>query len=180
MIKNFVIFLGFGCLTIAADAQRSIDVLHYKFEIFLNDESDSIRGKATMKVLFLKEDNELALDLTNVSKGKGMAVFSVVESQDENKLLPNTHSAEKLKIAFPKKKAAGDTAIVVIRYKGIPTDGLIISKNKYGNRTFFADNWPNRAHHWIPCVDDPADKATVEFIVTAPSHYQVISNGVQL
>jgi len=180
MIKNFVIFLGFGCLTIAADAQRSIDVLHYKFEIFLNDESDSIRGKATMKVLFLKEDNELALDLTNVSKGKGMAVFSVVESQDENKLLPNTHSAEKLKIAFPKKKAAGDTAIVVIRYKGIPTDGLIISKNKYGNRTFFADNWPNRAHNWIPCVDDPADKATVEFIVTAPSHYQVISNGVQL
>ncbi len=29
-------------------------------------------------------------------------------------------------------------------------------------------------------MDDPADKATVEFIVTAPSHYQVISNGVQI
>jgi len=29
-------------------------------------------------------------------------------------------------------------------------------------------------------VDDPADKASVEFIVTVPSHYQVISNGVQI
>ncbi|MEO6221340.1 MAG: M1 family metallopeptidase [Ginsengibacter sp.] len=180
MIKNFVLLLCFGCLTVTADAQRSIDVLHYKFEIFLNDESDSISGKATMKVLFLIEDNELALDLTNVSKGKGMAVISVVESQDENKLLPNTHSAEKLKITFPKKKAAGDTATVLIRYKGIPADGLIISKNKYGNRTFFSDNWPNRAHNWIPCVDDPSDKATVEFIVTAPLHYKVISNGLLL
>ncbi|MEI9911166.1 MAG: hypothetical protein WDO71_16745 [Bacteroidota bacterium] len=43
---------------------------------------------------------------------------------------------------------------------------------------FFSDNWPNRAHNWIPCVDDPADKASVEFIVTAPDHYKVVSNGV--
>jgi aminopeptidase N len=45
---------------------------------------------------------------------------------------------------------------------------------------FFADNWPNRGHNWIPCHDDPADKATVEFVVTAPEHYQVVANGVQI
>ncbi len=67
-----------------------------------------------------------------------------------------------------------------ISYSGIPTDGLIISRNIYGSRTFFGDNWPNRAHNWIPCNDDPADKASVEFIVIAPSHYQVISNGIQI
>ena len=32
--------------------------------------------------------------------------------------------------------------------------------------------------NWIPCKDDPADKASVEFIVTTPNHYQVISNGM--
>ena len=179
-MKQLIIAFLVTCLSVSVPAQSNIDVLHYRFEIFLNDESDSISGKATIKVLFLKESNELLLDLNNVSKGKGMSVFSVVDSIDEKKLLATTHTANKLKITFPGKKNAGDTKTITIRYKGIPTDGLIISKNKYGNRTFFADNWPNRAHHWIPCVDDPADKATVEFIVTAPSHYQVISNGVQI
>ena len=58
---------------------------------------------------------------------------------------------------------------LLLNTRVFPADGLIISKNKYGHRTFFADNWPNRAHNWMPCVDDPADKASVEFIVTAPS-----------
>ena len=64
--------------------------------------------------------------------------------------------------------------------KAIPADGLIISKNKYGDRTFFSDNWPDRAHNWLPCNDHPFDKASVEFIVTAPEHYQVVSNGLQI
>src|SRR5690606_15487849 len=46
--------------------------------------------------------------------------------------------------------------------------------------TFFGDNWPDRAHHWLPCVDHPSDKASVEFIVPAPDHYQVVANGMQI
>ena len=67
--------------------------------------------------------------------------------------------------------------IIAIRYKGIPKDGLIISENKYGDRTFFGDNWPNRAHHWFPCIDHPYEKATVTFSITAPTHYLVVANG---
>jgi aminopeptidase N len=62
----------------------------------------------------------------------------------------------------------------------VPADGLIISTNEYNHRTFFGDNWPNRAHNWLPCVDDPADKATVDFIITAPNHYQVVANGAKV
>ena len=56
--------------------------------------------------------------------------------------------------------------------------GLKIANNRYGDRTFFSDNWPNRARHWLPTVDHPYDKATAEMIVTAPAHYQVVSNGL--
>ena len=62
----------------------------------------------------------------------------------------------------------------------MPADGLVIGRNRHGDRTFFGDNWPDRAHHWLPCVDHPSDKATVEFIVTAPAHYQVVANGRQV
>ena len=74
---------------------------------------------------------------------------------------------------------AGDTIHYTIIYEGVPADGLIIDKTKYGHRSFFGDNWPNRAHNWLPCVGQPADKASVDFIVTAPDHYQVIANGLK-
>ncbi len=57
---------------------------------------------------------------------------------------------------------------------------MIISKNKFGHRTLFGDNWANRARNWLPCVDHPGDKASVEFEVTAPEHYQVVSNGIRI
>jgi len=72
---------------------------------------------------------------------------------------------------------SNDTQSVSIFYKGIPKDGLIISKNMFGDRTFFGDNWPNRAHYWLPCLDALADKAYVDFYVTAPNHYRVVANG---
>ena len=45
-------------------------------------------------------------------------------------------------------------------------------------RTFFSDNWPNKARNWLPLVDHRYDKATSDFIIFAPNHYQVISNGL--
>ncbi len=87
-------------------------------------------------------------------------------------------SDDRIRIDLDKPIQKDEEASIWIEYNGIPRDGLIISKNQHGERTFFADNWPNRAHQWIPCVDDPADKASVDFIVEAPHRYKVVSNGV--
>jgi aminopeptidase N len=65
-----------------------------------------------------------------------------------------------------------------VLYGGVPASGLVIGPNLHGDRTFFSDNWPNRARQWLPTVDHPHDKATCEFVVTAPAHYQVVSNGL--
>jgi hypothetical protein len=91
-----------------------------------------------------------------------------------------THARDTLFISLPQDVPAKTVKTIAVTYAGIPADGLIISKNKWGERTFFADNWPDRAHQWIPCNDRPDDKATVDFIVTAPAHYKVISNGVMV
>jgi aminopeptidase N len=87
------------------------------------------------------------------------------------------HSGDRILITMDDSVKAGSRGLFSIDYSGIPADGLIISDNKYGHRTFFADNWPDRAHNWIPCIDHPYDKATVDFIVTAPDHYEVVGSG---
>jgi aminopeptidase N len=84
-----------------------------------------------------------------------------------------------LRIFLPKGLTAGTNLDLQIAYQGVPQDGLIIGENRFGSRTFFGDNWPNRARHWLPTVDHPSDKATVEWIVTAPGVYQVVANGRQ-
>jgi len=90
------------------------------------------------------------------------------------------HQNNLLEISFNSTIPADSTIEFVIKYSGIPADGLIISKNKFGDRTFFGDNWPDRARFWLPTIDHPSDKATLEFRVFAPEKYQVVSNGFQL
>lgn len=157
-----------------ANAQH-IDVQHYKFEIELSDQSDAINGKALITVKFLEDAPIVKFDLISGEDEKGMYAFVVKEGTQS---LTATHRNNVVIINLLKPAKKGEIRTFEINYMGTPKDGLIISKNKFGERTFFADNWPNRAHNWIPCNDVPSDKATVEFIVTAPSHYKIISNGL--
>lgn len=166
-----------SALAVLAASAQHIDVLHYKFHIDLNDQNDTIYGRAELKVAFLQRMYGLPLSLTAVNgKGKGMLVTNIESSAH----WAYTQKGEILDITPERPFAVGDTFSFTIHYKGIPADGLIIAKNKYNRRSFFADNWPDRGHNWLPCHDTPSDKATVEFIVTAPLHYQVVSNGIQV
>ncbi|MCP4884729.1 MAG: M1 family metallopeptidase, partial [Flavobacteriales bacterium] len=49
----------------------------------------------------------------------------------------------------------------------------------YGQRSFFGDNWPNLARYWLPTVDHPYDKASIEFRITAPDEYEVVATGIK-
>lgn len=162
----FVPFLSFS---------QTIDVQHYFFQIQLSDESDKINGKANIVISFPQPTKSFSLDLVQVkSNGKGMKV----EEMKGKNVQSFHHTKDELQIE--RKEASKNTDTFEIVYSGIPADGLVISKNRFGDRTFFSDNWPDRAHHWIPCNDRPDDKASVEFLVTAPCHYQVVSNGIQV
>jgi aminopeptidase N len=153
---------------------KSIDVWDYSFRIELNDSTDVIRGEARLNILFLQKTDTLYLDLANVkSSGRGMVVD---ELRDKNGPVNYIHFSDKIRIPAP-GIAENELKNYTIKYHGIPQDGLIISKNKFGDRTFFGDNWPDRAHQWLPCIDHPADKAKLDFTVVMPSHYQVIANG---
>jgi len=160
---------------------KSIDIKHYSFQINLSDSSNEITGNATIKLLFKQAGvNNFRLDLvnkTNEKKGKGMVVDAVVLG---NQTLKFTHQNDELIIQLPQPSVLSAELEFSIQYHGIPFDGLRIGATKFGDRSFFNESWPNRARHWLPTIDHPYDKATSEFIVKAPSHYKVISNGLLL
>lgn len=173
----YLLFISFS-LSISAFAQSpgaTIDVQHYSFTLQLSDETNNIKGKADIDVKFLKNAPSFQINLVKAnSSGKGMLVSQVMEG---DKTIPFKQDEDVVNIYTSAPQNSTHTYSII--YEGIPADGLIISTNKFGHRTFFGDNWPNRAHNWLPCVDEPADKATLDFFVTAPDHYQIIANGIK-
>jgi aminopeptidase N len=173
----FVIFFLSINYQVLSAQNKAIDVQHYNFSISLNDSNNIIHGTAGIGFIAKQPAGMVYFDLTNVndSSGKGMKVLKVSEGNDDLKFEQGNN---RVNIYFNTLLKINDEENISINYEGVPADGLIIDTNKFAHRTFFADNWPNRAHNWIPCNDHPADKASVEFVVTAPDHYQVISNGI--
>ncbi len=84
---------------------------------------------------------------------------------------------ETVLIPLPTKRGANPVYQVSVDYGGAVRDGLIVRTDSAGRWTYFGDNWPNRARHWIPSIDHPSDKATVTWRVTAPSERTVVANG---
>ena len=156
-----------------------IDILHYRFELILSDSEDVIKGNCSINILFKEESiKEIRLDLINKNnsmEGKGMQV-SGVSMKDQS--LKYNHRNNLLTIFLDQPSKVDQEISLTIDYHGIPYSGLKIAPNKYGDRTFFSDNWPNKARNWLPTVDHPYEKATSEMIVIAPNHYQIVSNGL--
>ena len=172
--------LSIGSNTVYASTDQypknpKIDVLNYIFDITLSDASDEINCLVTVDFRALDTGVEkIRLDLVNVSEkleNKGMTVQDV---KSENGSLKFLHEKDELWIYLNEPLLKNERKKFTISYSGIPSEGLHIGENKYGDRTFFSDNWPNRGRHWLATVDHPYDKAKCEFIVTAPNHYQVV------
>ena len=174
-----------ACLTLivppdaAADTylrQPGVDAVHYVFRLAFTDASNDIEAESTATFKFTGAGiKEVALDLTSAAGGKGMTVSSV---SCGGRPAQFTHDSNRLRIALAEPSAIGGEISCTTAYRGVPGGGLRILDNIHGERTAFSENWPDNARQWLPMIDHPYDKATGEFIVTAPSHYQVVANGL--
>lgn len=178
-VRLFLVIFFVSCLCASGNdgykRNPSIDIINYSFSISLSDTNNVIYGHSVILLNFKGPVKIIVFDLKNSGNdGKGMSVQNVSFDKGSFKWI---HEANKITISPDEEIKGGSQGIITIDYSGIPSDGLIISDNKFGKRTFFADNWPDRGRNWLPCVDHPYDKATVDFIVTSPDHYEVVGSG---
>ena len=156
--------------------QPGIDVQHYRFALTLTDSTDEIRGEATVTIRFTRDGlQDFFLDLANAAAGKGMTVSSVTSG---GSALRFVHGDNHLQISLAGATRTGELRQFTIAYHGVPAGGLSIGLNRFKERCFFSWNWPDKAREWLPMIDHPSDKATSEFLVTAPAKYSVVANGL--
>lgn len=78
--------------------------------------------------------------------------------------------------------AEGEERRLRLRYRvQEPTAGLYFSRpsEAYPNQPWFAatDHETERARHWLPCVDLPNARTSLDLRLTAPQAYRILANG---
>ncbi|HEY5074183.1 MAG TPA: M1 family metallopeptidase [Pyrinomonadaceae bacterium] len=179
-VRTYVLFLlavfllAYLPLTAAAQRrERVVDTwrpLHYDLAISFNDqltEISSARAEITLEVL--------ATNLTKIDLDFGeMPIDSVSVSGSPVRF---EREPDQLNVLLERTARRGDKLNVIVNYHGRPQDGLIFANDRDGKPSATGDNWPNRVHQWIPCLDHPSAKATVSFTVAAPPRELVVANG---
>ena len=145
--------------------QPDVDAVHHVPSVHHRSKRRD-HGESTARLRFVtSKPKEVALDLVKSSGATGMTVSAVTCG---GKPAPFTHQGSRLAITLTQPATAGGEVSCTTTYRGIPAGGLRIINNIHGERTAFSENWPDNARHWLPMIDHPCDKATGEFIVTAP------------
>ena len=152
----FTITLLFVGPAVQADdypINKNIDIKHYAFEINLSDSNDEIKGIATITIDFKQAGlRNFRLDFVNQKadkENKGMAIDAIIVG---DQAISYTHQNDEIILDLPSPSTKNQTIIFTIKYHGVPLDGLRIGKTKLGDRSFFNENWPNRARHWLPTL----------------------------
>lgn len=176
--KRFhLVFLVWLLLTLSVQAtatrrERVVDTwrpLNYAINIKFNETlSTIVEARTEIKARALKNISQIDLDFGEMKLESILVNYQVAKFE---------HKAGILRIKLPEVQPRESQFTILAVYNGKPSDGLILGADKDGKPTAIGDNWPDRLHHWVPCLDHPSAKATVSFTVTAPEQNLVVATG---
>ena len=154
-------------LSVRADSVRPRhDALSYAVELSLPDSGRAIQAAVTTRWR-LSNSEPIRIDLDTV--------FTVSKVTVDGRAVEWQRS--RFQLYVPHGSRTGSEVTTRVEYRGVPADGLVI-RGEGKARTFFADNWPDRARKWLAAQDHPGDKAPVTWTISAPAAFTVVATGM--
>jgi aminopeptidase N len=186
--------------------QPGIKITGYTFDITLSDANDELEVIDTVDVQFVATGvTAIELDLCKFSAqprsrtlangfadpcaeasggrggaapppkgGKGMMVTAVSAG---GQALTYQHENDRVRVTMARAFKPGERFSFTVNYHGVPAAGILVANNRHGDRSFVSNAWPDKARNFRASIDHPSMKAPVVHIISAPRHYQVVSNG---
>lgn len=159
---------------------QPVDVLNYSLSLELSPGQQLITGSVEIKAK--TEADGVAtflIDLDQQLRVSSLQVSGLAQAADF------TRKADQVVVSFFQPLPAGTEFGVTLNYSGAPKSfgglgpdgGAMFFTQHAGTPLIATLSEPYGASTWWPCVDNPADKATVQLAVTVPDPYVVASNG---
>ncbi|HEY0092553.1 MAG TPA: M1 family metallopeptidase, partial [Flavobacterium sp.] len=150
------------------------DITYHKLEFNLDPADHYISGTITTTYTAVTAMNTITFDLANQ-----LTVSSVTKNGVSLPYVQN--AADELVITLPSTQAAGTSATVEVTYSGPPATGeqAFVATEHNGVPVVWTLSEPFGARDWWPCKQDLNDKIdSIDVMITAPSQYVSVSNGV--
>jgi aminopeptidase N len=156
---------------------QPIDVKHYRLQITLSPDVPAVAGTVTISGETTSQVNAISIDAKQN--------LTIDDVRFDGSPQGFKRKKNRIDISFSEPLQAFRSFEVAIDYHGIPVvsnllgGGMLVARHPAGGFPVMASlSEPFAAPTWWPCIDDPTDKATAEIEATAPSGYQVASNGL--
>ncbi|GAB3387250.1 M1 family metallopeptidase [Lysobacter fragariae] len=156
-------------LLVAAPLQaampRAFDVVAYRAQVEPDLATRSIRGAVTVRLRTTAPTADIALD-------RGALVIDAVE--EDGHALEFSDEGTRVRIRLPRTARAGERHRITLRYHGTPAYGLEFAPDRAQVYTVFSTS------QWLPVVDAPDERATLDLAVLLPADLQAVGNGQAL
>ncbi|MBC8043304.1 MAG: T9SS type A sorting domain-containing protein [Rhizobacter sp.] len=153
---------------------HAYDVLHYRVNANPAMTNGGFSGSNQIKF------RSLSASLSAIALNANAMIVDSVRLTATNASLAFSLS-DSLRITLGRAYNLSDTCTLEIFYRltqsGIGYYFYSAGTTGYENIGYTMSE-PFDARYWMPCYDDPADKATSEMFITVPAGYQVASNGL--
>lgn len=151
--------------------QKALDVKEYEIDIDLDHGNKSITGDVSIIGV---------IDSISVNQ----IIFNFHDNMEISNLLVNgknvSYKLDGRHLSINKSLSKNDSVKVEISYFGEPKKLGFSSFNfgSYKNKPIiYSLNEPIYASTWLPCDDDPSDKAQMEIRITNDNNFTSVSNG---
>ena len=154
----------------------AVDVLHYDLDLRLAMVDEGFQGTAGIRLRLLAPADSVVLNALRLR-------IDTVRANGVPCAFSADTTRETLTVRLPAPRPAGDTLSIAVQYARPPS-----SRSRRGYYYFrdlpglpapvgYTFSEPYDARLWFPCVDDPADKATMEMRLRVPEGVTAASNG---
>jgi len=141
---------------------ESFDASHYAVTLDLDVTDGTITGKERIELTMRAAAAVLVLDIG------ALAVDSV---RSGGASTPFQQSARRLIVTLPAPASAGERLRLDVTYHGTPRTGLTLLAGGGQAYTTFSTS------QWMPVVDAPADRATLDLEVSMPAGWRAAGSG---
>ena len=185
---------------VSAINKRSYDVLKYTLTLDWRNIFQSATTDGSSRYYKGINKIDLIVDTNRIDKIEFDIAELLIDSVKSNSFeyQPSfTQMGNNLTVAFPTTKYRGDTISIEIYYKYVGKNNIgfyLYPKAQYigqgpppkrdsiflPSRIAYTMSEPNAAHYWMPCNDQPDDKAYFEVYVYTPVDMNIVavSNGI--